>query len=120
MASIPVIKQGSTLQWQGTITDSDGVAVDLTGYTFRGGIKKRTADTVIPFTFSLATQSGDTLGVFYAGMTATVTAAIVCDNFIAPAKPYTSYLCDMEIIYPTGEVYRIFESPVNVSSEVTN
>lgn len=114
----PTIRQGETVFWTGTITNSSSSAITLTSYSFRGAIKRKPTDTAIPFTFTVPDQ---TLypGKFYAQMSASTTAGITCNPYTAPNRPTTQYLGDFEIIYPTGEVYRFYEFVVEVSPEVT-
>jgi hypothetical protein len=85
--------------------------VNLTGYTARMQVRRnhRSEDVVLSFT----DQDGITLG----GSTGTVT--VEADPETTAAVDAASYVYDLELESPGGEVYRILEGTFRVSPEVT-
>ncbi len=114
------VKQGSTYQLLLTIKDDSAVAIDLTGYTFRGQIRTSTSDPTVQaaFSFNILTQSGATLGQVEATLSATDTAAISLPENDRPTRKITKMIYDIESEIG-GEVTRWLEGAANISPEVT-
>ncbi len=100
-----VIDQGSTFSTTISLTDDDGLAIDLTGYTGQSQIRKHyTSATSVPFTVAIAPSTGQVT----LSLTATVTAGLASGR----------YVYDVELT--TGStVSRVLEGLVTVSPEVT-
>jgi hypothetical protein len=113
------IEQGTTFERTITINDSLDAPIDLTGFTFRGEIRKKYSDSVsqASFTFTILDQVANT-GQVKMTMSSFVTASIPVDKADSAAKKLTQYCYDVEM--DTGPtVERIIEGIVSVSPEVT-
>lgn len=101
------LEQGAS--WARTLTISDGASPkNLTGYTFRGQIRRRVTD-VDPqesFNFSIVNAAAGTVNMF---LSATETATIDAVNSVY----------DVEMVAPDSSVTRILEGTVFVSPNVT-
>lgn len=114
-----VIEQGTTFSKQITWKDSSGVAINLTGYTITGKIKRKPSDitALASFTCTLANQ-GSSPGVFTIALTATQTAALPTSKDVSRDKE--SVACVYDIKAQNGStVYRLIEGVVNISPGVS-
>jgi len=111
------IEQGATFSRQITWQNEDGTAVNLTGYTVAGKIKRKVTDAqpLISFTCTVTNAAS---GIFTFSLTAAQTATL-------PINP--SQKADRELLYCSydieattgGTVYRILEGVAKISPEVT-
>jgi hypothetical protein len=105
-------KQGATFTRRITYK-SNGVIVNLTGYTARMQVRPSYAYESSVLTVDLTTGSGITItgaiGAIDLAITAGVTAAITAGN----------YVYDLEVVAPNGTVTRLLEGPFIVTPEVT-
>jgi hypothetical protein len=113
------IDQGANFLITLTIKDEVGAPMDLTGFTFRGKIKKSFSDaaSVVDFSFNLLNQVTDT-GKVEVSLTAIQTASIP-----APAqgtsRTLAKFVYDIESVDGSGFVRRWLEGDALVSPEVT-
>lgn len=103
-----IIDQGSTFQADIDVTDSAGDALNLTGYTVAGQMRKTyTSTTAINFTGQVQSATGGTVRI---SLSATETNALKAGR----------YVYDTEITKTaTGEVTRVIEGQVDVTPGVT-
>ena len=103
-----VIDQGASFSADIDVTDSDGDALNLTGYTAAGQMRRTySSTTATDFTASIQSASGGTVKI---ELTATETNAIKAGR----------YVYDVEITNTsTQEVIRIVEGQVEVTPGVT-
>lgn len=103
-----VIDQGTTFQADIDVTDAAGDALDLTGYTAAGQMRKTYASTTATdFTASIQSASGGTVRI---SLSATQTTAIKAGR----------YVYDVEITKTsTGEITRVIEGQIEVTPGVT-
>lgn len=101
------VDQGSSFESTIDITDSENNPVNLTGYTFRGQIRKTYASTTsVSFTITSSTPIGGSIKlVLSAAQTSGITAG--------------RYLYDVEIISSTNTVTRVIEGQIEVTPRVT-
>ena len=100
------IDQGTTFSTTIDVTNEDGLAIDLTGYTGAAQMRKHyTSTTAYTFTVTIAALSGEVT----LSMTANATVNI------APGR----YMYDCELTDNTGTVSRIIEGIVTVTPGVT-
>jgi len=103
-----VIDQGTDFSTTLTVTDDNGTAVDLTGYTANGHIRKHyTSTTATPFT--VAFTSPRTTGKLTISLSRTVTANIESGR----------YVYDVEITSAANTRSRLVEGIATVTPEVT-
>jgi hypothetical protein len=103
-----VIDQGSDFSSTITVTDDAGDAVDLTGYTASGQMRKHyTSDTVYNFTTSFG--SPRTSGALTISMSRVMTANIEAGR----------YVYDVEITSAANTRSRLVEGLVTITPEVT-
>ena len=100
-----IIDQGSTFTTTITLTDDDGNALTLLGYTGAGQIRKHyTSSTAVSFTVNISPSTGEVT----LSLTATQTAALTAGR----------YVYDVELT--TGSIVsRVLEGIVTVTPEVT-
>ena len=103
-----VIDQGASFSASIDVTDTDGDALNLTGYTAAGQMRRTySSTTATDFTASIQSASGGTVKI---SLTATETNAIKAGR----------YVYDVEITNTsTQEVIRIVEGQVEVTPGVT-
>lgn len=105
------IQAGATFTRVITIKNPDGTAMDLTGYTARGMLKKHYKDTSPALDLSLSSRLVITTpasGVLTLSISATDTGALAGDYFF-----------DIEIQSAGGIVYRPVQGVFHVDPEVT-
>jgi len=99
------IDQGSDFSVTFNLTDENGVALDLTGYTGRAQMRKSpTSSTKKDFTVSVEVSGSITLS-----MTSEYTSGITA----------TRYMYDAEIISSGNSVTRVVEGIATVTPEIT-
>jgi hypothetical protein len=101
------VDQGSSFESTIDITDNENNPVNLTGYTFRGQIRKTyTSTTSVSFTItSISPASGSIQLALSAEQTSGIKAG--------------RYLYDVEIISSTNIVTRVIEGQIEVTPRVT-
>lgn len=107
-----LIEQGATFRLQILYKDSNGVAVNLTGYTARMQVRQKYSSPDALLT--LTTENG---GIALGGAAGTVTvtaAASLTDDITATCGVY-----DLELQSGGGIVTRLVEGNVNITPEVT-
>jgi len=100
------IEAGATFQREFTVTNPDGTAFPLAGYTVRG--KLRTLAGVEAATFAATATDNKLLIELTAAQTALLTASAAY-----------SHKYDVEAESPTGIVYRIAQGQALISAEQT-
>lgn len=101
------IDQGSTFKADIDVTDSDGDALNLSGYTVAGQLRKNySSSTSTDFTASVTSTSNGTIRI---SLSATQTNGLKAGR----------YVYDVEITSSTGEVTRVLEGQVEVTPGVT-
>jgi hypothetical protein len=101
-----IIDQGTTFSTSIYLTDDNGDAIDLTGYTGRSQMRKHyTSSNSQSFTVSL----NSSLGIVTLSLSSSQTANLVAGR----------YVYDVEIINSSNVVSRIVEGIVTVTPEVT-
>lgn len=101
-----IIDQGSSFETTLNLTDDNDNAVNLTGFTGAGQIRKH-------YTSSTATSFSVTLG----GANGTVTLAMSSNSTANLASG--RYVYDIEVTDSSGIVSRLFEGIVTVTPQVT-
>lgn len=102
------IYQGDTFEFIMEIKDSFGVAVDLTGYTADGQLKTSYSDSSpIDFEVTITTPLAGVVNVYLAPA---VTATLL---------PDTSYIYDLQLTEPGGDVRTYLTGDATIIPEVT-
>lgn len=105
------IEQGATLARTITWTDSNGDAVDLTGYTAEAQGRASYEATV--YAWRITSSSGITLGGIAGTIALLMTAATT-----AALSPHRG-VWDLELTAPDGTVTRLLEGAYTVRAEAT-
>jgi len=101
-----IIDQGTTFSTDIYLTDDNGVAIDLTGYTGASKMRKHyTSSNAQSFTVSLNVSSG--------AVTLSLTSANTGDLVAG------RYIYDVELTSSSNTVSRIVEGVVTVTPQVT-
>jgi len=101
-----IIDQGATYATKLNITDANGIAVDLTGYSAAAQIRKHyTSSNSTPFTVTLTAATGAVVLSLSSNSTANLVAG--------------RYVYDVELIDGAGRISRIIEGTVTISPNVT-
>jgi hypothetical protein len=107
------LNQGEDFNRVLTIKDSANVAVNITGYTFRGQVREKfnSPSTIAVFSFVVLDQ-GTNVGqvTWKLGNTALTSLVLTASK---------EYLYDVEMVTPAGDVTRILQGKATVSPEVT-
>ena len=104
-------QQGSDYSVTLTYRDSNGVAVNLTGYTARMQVRKVASS---PYAYlTLTSSSGMTLGGSAGTVAINISAAALAS---IPAGPY---VYDVELVSGSGAVVKPIVGSFSVSAEVT-
>lgn len=113
------IEQGGSLRYQAVLKDANGAPIDLTGWTFRGQIRKlySASEKICDLTLELNSPATD--GVLWIILTAAQTAAIPVDAASTYRKTKTTYAYDVEAVRPDTTVIRVLEGAAEISPEVT-
>lgn len=113
------VKQGSTFSMMLTIKDPTEVPIDLTGYIFRGQIRKTYSDPVVQAVFEFEIQDQITdQGKVLCTLTAQQSAGISVDETESYTRKITKMIYDIESEIG-DEVTRWLEGTANISPEVT-
>ena len=105
------IDRGATFSSDVTVTDTDGTAFDLTGYTAAAKMALGYASTRTRVTLTTQINSDPTTGIITISLTADQTKALD-----APAR----YVYDVEITKTSDStVTRVIEGLITVSPDVT-
>lgn len=107
-----LIEQGATYQQTFAWKDSDGVAIDITGYTARMQVRRsRSAETVLleATTTNGYIVLGDALGTIAVTIPASITQDVTASRGVY----------DLELVSAGGIVTRLLEGSVEISKEVT-
>lgn len=110
------IKQGSTHVEPFVVVGSDGVPVDITGYTFYADIKRKASSATIVASWSYSITDAEN-GRVALSLTHTQTAAIDCGD--KPTDPASQYVCDFFGVSPSGERTHLADCPITVKPRVT-
>lgn len=111
------IRQGGTFgPFAVTITNPDNTPVNLTGYTFRGQIRKKPKDTAIVAEFSCVITN-PTAGIFTFTIPATITSTIPAGDTINSSD--SKYIYDLEMVDNTSKVIPLIYGNAIVLREVT-
>ena len=103
-----VIDQGADYTASIDVTDADGDAVDLTGHTGKGQIRKTySSSTAVDFTVNVKAPA--TNGVLTIGLTNNQTNAMKAGR----------YVYDVEITSSAGTKTRVLEGQVEITPGVT-
>jgi hypothetical protein len=116
-----LIEQGATFSIILSLKDENFVAIDLTGLTFRGYIKKAFTDTAreAEFNFELLNQNdAATKGKVKVSLTPAQTAAMTT-NATGTNRAITTMVYDIESQSVLGEVTRWLQGEAKISPEVT-
>jgi hypothetical protein len=101
-----IIDQGATYATKLNITDANGSAVDLTGYTAAAQIRKHyTSSNSTPFSVSLTAATGAVV----LSLSSNATANLISGR----------YVYDVELTDGAGRVSRIIEGTVTITPNVT-
>ena len=101
-----IIDQGATYATKLNITDANGIAVDLTGYSAAAQIRKHyTSSNSTPFTVSLTAATGAVVLSLSSNSTANLVAG--------------RYVYDVELTDGAGRISRIIEGTVTITPNVT-
>ena len=105
------IDQGATFSTDVTVTNSDGTAFDLTGYTASAKLSQGYASTKTRTSFTTTINTDPTTGIIILTLSADQTSALE-----APAR----YVYDIEILKTADStITRVIEGIITVSPSVT-
>lgn len=106
--NIEDMEQGSTFQLDVTVTDpATDLPLDLTGYSARSQARAAYTDAAPAFTFTCSAP--DAQGLIVLTLTDEATAVI----------PKGVYVYDLEVLAPTGNVYKVIKGKIRVTPEAT-
>ena len=110
-----LIEQGSLYTLNLVYKDSEGVPIDLTGWSARMQIRQKHTSPD-PALISLSSVAGS---IILGGALGTISARITSD--MSAALTIKTGVYDLELIPPSGEddAFRLIEGAVTVSKEVT-
>ena len=114
-----VIEQGATFSMELTLKNSAGEALNLTGWTFRGQVRKTIAESAVAANFAFALNTPATDGIVKVSISSADTASIVLPDPKSPIKTPIQYCYDIEAVKPDGTVLRLQEGVASISPEVT-
>jgi hypothetical protein len=106
-----ICEQGATFSREITWLDSQGLPVNLTGYTAR--MQVRATASAASTIFSLTSPSG---GIVLGDATGTITITIAATA--TAAAPAGCYVYDLELV-DGSTVYRLLQGDFTVDAEVT-
>jgi len=104
-----IIDQGTDYSTTLTVTDDDGTATDLTGYTAAGQIRKHYSSSTTTATFDIAFSIDRTDGLITASLNRTATTAMAAGR----------YVYDIEITSSGDKRTRLVEGIATVTPQVT-
>jgi hypothetical protein len=113
-----LIEQGATFKRKLVFKDSSNVAIDLTGDSFAGQVRKSASDPTIiaTFTCTITNASGGEVEI---SLTDAQTSAIPVETSSSPEREVTEYAYDIERTISGGTKQRVLEGIASVSPEVT-
>lgn len=106
------IEQGATFTHQFVWNDSNGVPIDITGYTARMQIRQTVGS--VGFEVELTTENG---GITLGGALGTVDLLISATA--TAALDFLAAVYDLELVSPTSIVTRLVKGSVVLDKEVT-
>ena len=116
------IEQGATCPVSFRLK-KNGNAIDLTGWTFKGRVRKSPEENAVEAAFDFVVRDQEVpadLGIVDGEITPENTAAIhVLKSNVPGAREITKMIYDIYAVSPSGRSYRILEGAANVSPEVT-
>lgn len=113
-----LIEQGSTFIRKLEFKDSLGVAINLSGFSFRGSIRKTsksTAEVLADFEFEIQLPESDGVAIMSISAENTAKIPTTGENY----SKLTVYTYDVEMIDSNGIVTRIMNGNASISPEVT-
>lgn len=111
------IEKGSDFARTLTLTDSAGVAVDLTGYTAIARIKASAQDASPLLSFTVSFNATRTTGIFTISLTDTQTNILTATG--ADFTQYTKYVYDVFLTTAGGSSTKILEGFVQAKPSVS-
>lgn len=114
------IEQGASFERVLTVRDSLNAPIILTGWVFRGQVRRTysSEEILASFTCTVLDQVTDP-GKMTIRLTAAETSAIPVESAIGPNLREVRYLYDLEADAGGGTVYRILQGGAVISPEVT-
>lgn len=109
------ILQGDTFRWIINIQDATGAALDLTGYTVRGQLRKSYSDLTDTETFTVAYTTPRTTGQVILTLSALETAAIAKGSY----KYDVELEADDNATENDAEVHKLYRGSAVVLPEAT-
>jgi len=106
------IDQGANLSLEIALKNADGTPLNLTGYTAR--MQLRASYTAPEVILELTTENSRIVITPLSGVVMLLLSAITTATLIAK-----SYVYDLELVSPTGFVFRALQGEAIVSPEVT-
>jgi hypothetical protein len=114
-----VVRQGATFgPNRCTLTNPDTSPVNITGFTFRGQIRKTASDPLSTGISAVFTIVNGTSGIFDWEFAAADTAGLTADS-VSETAPASIYTYDVEMEDSSGRVTPLLYGTVNVFREVT-
>jgi hypothetical protein len=110
-------KQGSTWAFKLKLKDNDGHAIDLTGYTGRGQIRKRYSSSEIIKSFTVTIDTPEMDGEISCLLAASETEDIPCGKTYRSSA--SKYVYDIEIESSANFVMRLIQGKLFVDPETT-
>jgi len=115
------IEQGATFTRTLTVKDSGGDEIDITGWTLRGQVRANqfTTDILASFTGTVDPDQVTNKGMAALTISATDTAAIASAKSLRPTLKNSTFIYDVEVEKPGGEVVRLLQGQVTFVPEIT-
>ena len=111
-----LIKQGSTFSFKATISDKNNSAMNLTGASFSGMIRK--SWNSVPIIVSVSTIiTNATAGMVEISLSSSQTGAMAAGE--DERDENSQYVWDYELLDSTGKITPIFYGNVSVFREIT-
>lgn len=106
------INQGATFRFKFTWKDSKSRLIDLTGFVARMHVRAEVAASAV--LIALNTENG---GILLGGKSGTI--SLYLSDAATSALSWAKGVYDIELVSPSGEVFRLVSGAVSVSPEVT-
>lgn len=113
------VEQGATLQAELTLKNAAGTAINLTGTTVRGQIRKKASDSTKLVDFTCTINATPTTGKCIVSLTAAQTSALPAEKSLQAERLITKLAYDIELVQADNSVVRVLEGVVLLSPEVT-
>jgi hypothetical protein len=114
------IQQGATFSLGVTIKDSSGSPIDLSGYSFKGQIRRNASSDKVEASFLIDVQDQiSSPGRVTVRLPPGATRAIKVDASTDAGRKITRMAYDIEFTRPDQTVVRMLEGVVLISPEVT-